>query len=182
MPNAWRKTKSTRLTIPFRIGFCLTPYSSDFFPGFFDKPLTYGDLLDFMTPLAVIPIVFFLYFRISRINSQRFLHSGFQRLSSRVLLGLGILLYVDGHGLHLSANSIARLIEKAKNPELFEAAYIFDEIISHAMLDAGIFLISLSLIASSYKFFYKLSSLKDFSFLSLGACFYGFSFAINNIE
>jgi hypothetical protein len=166
----------------FGLAFASFHILPTFFPGFFDKPLTYSDVLDFITPLAVIPIAFFLYFRLCQINSQRFLHSRFQRISSRILLGLGILLYVDGHGLHLSANSIARLIDKANDPELFEAAYLFDEIISHAMLDAGIFLISLSLIAASYKMFYKLSSLKEFSFLSLGACLYGFTFFVNCIE
>jgi len=166
----------------FGLAFASFHILPTFFPAFFIKPLTYSDVLDFITPLAVIPIAFFLYFRICRINSQRFLHSRFQRISSRILLGLGILLYVDGHGLHLSANSIARLIDKANDPELFEAAYLFDEIISHAMLDGGIFLISLSLIAASYKMFHKLNSLKEFGFLSLGACLCGFTFFVNSIE
>jgi hypothetical protein len=153
-----------------------------FLPGIIDKPLTYGDALDFLTPFAVMPVAFLLYFRICQINPQRFLYSRFQRVSSRILLGLGILLYVDGHGLHLSANSIARLVEGANDPQLFDAVYFFDETISHSLLDVGIFLISLSLVIASYRMFSKLNILKNFVVLFLGAGLYGFTFVVNSIE
>ncbi len=151
-------------------------------PNFFDKPLTYGDVLDFLTPFAVVPVALLLYFRIFQINSPRFVHSKFLKVSSGVFLGLGILLYVDGHGLHLAANSIARLIEKANDPELFDAVYLFDEKISHILLDGGIFLTSLSLIIASHKMLHKLKSLRNFVLLFLGACLFGFTFVINSIE
>ena len=68
-----------------------------------------------------------------------------------VFLGFGFLLYVDGHGLHLSSNSIARLLQDMKGSELFKANYLFDEIISHYMWDTGVFLISMGLILLAYK-------------------------------
>jgi len=166
----------------FGLAFALFHILPAFLPGFIDKPITYGDVLDFLTPFAVIPIAFLLYFRVCQINSQRFVVSRLQRISSRILFILGIILYVDGHGLHLSANSIARLVEKANDPELFDAVYIFDEVISHSLWDVGIFLITLSLIVASYQMSYKLDSLKEFTFLSLGACLYGFTFVVNSIE
>jgi len=166
----------------FGLVFALFHILPTFLPAFIDKPLTYGDALDFLTPFAVIPIAFLLYLRISQINPQRFLYSRLQKISSRILLGLGILLYVDGHGLHLSANSIARLVQEANDPELFNAVYLFDETISHSLLDAGIFLISLSLVIASYRIFLKLNFLKNFIVLFLGACLYGFTFVVNSIE
>lgn len=168
----------------FFFGFFYTLFHilPTFLPVFIDKPLTYGDVLDFLTPFAVISVAFLLYFRVCQTNSQRFLYSRFQKISSRILVGLGILLYVDGHGLHLSANSIARLVEKARHPELFNAVYLFDETISHSLLDAGIYLITLSLIIASFRMFSKLGSLKALIVLFLGACLYGFTFVVNSIE
>lgn len=166
----------------FGLVFSLFHILPTFLPGFINKPLTYGDALDFLTPFAVMPVAFLLYFRICQINPQRFLYSRFQKVLSRILLGLGILLYVDGHGLHLSANSIARFVEEANDPELFDAVYFFDETISHSLLDVGIFLISLSLVIASYRMFSKLNLLKNFIVLFLGACLYGFTFVVNSIE
>jgi hypothetical protein len=166
----------------FGLVFSLFHILPTFLPKFIHKPLTYGDALDFITPLAVIPVALLLYLRICQFNPQRFLYSGLQKIATRILFGLGVLFYVDGHGLHLSSNSIARLVERANDPELFEAVYLFDETISHTLLDTGIFLISLALIFASYRMFSKLNISKNMIVLFPGACLYGFTFVVNSIE
>jgi hypothetical protein len=156
-----------------------------FLKAFVKSPLTWGDTLDFLTPFAVIPLAYILYSRTNKI-----LHSGQSqqpssralRISPKVLLGIGFLLFVDGHGLHLSANSIARLLHNMKESEVYKAAYLFDEIISHFMWDGGVFLISVALIIAAYKISFKSLTWKNFAFLSLGAAFYGFAFTVNGIE
>ncbi len=156
-----------------------------FLKTYFKSPLTWGDTLDFLTPFAVIPLAYILYSRAAKIlrsiqpqqPSPRAL-----RISPKVLLAIGFLLFVDSHGLHLSANSIARLLHNMKGSELYKAAYLFDEIISHFMLDGGVFLISVALIIAAYKISFKSLTWKKFVFLSLGAAFYGFAFTANGIE
>ncbi len=156
-----------------------------FLNAFVKSPLTWGDTLDFLTPFAVIPLAYILY---SRANKT--LHSLQPQQSSpralrilpKVLLAIGFLLFVDGHGLHLSANSIARLLHDMKESKLYKAAYLFDEIISHFMWDGGVFLISVALVMAAFKISFRSLTRKNIIFLSLGATFYGFAFTANGIE
>ncbi len=156
-----------------------------FLKTYLKSPLTLGDTLDFLTPFVVIPLAYILYSRANKIlhstqpqqPSKRVL-----RVLPKVLLAIGFLLFVDGHGLHLSSNSIARLLHHMKESELYKAAYLFDEIISHFMWDGGVFLISVALIIAAYKISFKSLTWNNFAFLSLGATFYGFVFTANGIE
>jgi len=156
-----------------------------FLNNFLKKPLTWGDTLDFLTPFAVVPLAYILYSRADKIlHSLQPQHPSRRTLRglAKVLLAVGSILYVDGHGLHLSSNSIARLLQHMKESELFRATYLFDEIISHFMWDGGFFLISVGLILLAYKLSIKNLSGKNLAFLSLGAAFYGFTFTANGIE
>ncbi|MFQ6108239.1 MAG: hypothetical protein ACE5L7_01635 [Candidatus Aminicenantales bacterium] len=146
------------------------------------SPLTWGDTLDFLTPFAVIPLAYLIFRHTQRVLKSSYALGRIKGLGSKIILALGILLYVDGHGLHLSANSIARLLQSMKGSELFRATYLFDEIISHFMWDAGVFLISLSLIIVAVKLPYASLSRRDLIFIFIGAAFYGFNFTVNGIE
>jgi hypothetical protein len=97
-------------------------------------------------------------------------------------LAVGFILFVNGHGLHLAANSIARLLENSQGSELYKATYLFDEVISHFMWDCGVFLVSLGLIILAFKLSSKPLTAKSIIFLILGACLYGFTFTVNGIE
>ena len=169
----------------FSLSFTFFHIVPTFLPGILKKPLTWGDTIDFLTPFAVIPLAFLIYIRTRKaLPSQDSLGSSLRilRILAQVLLGLGFLFYVDGHGLHLASNSIARLLQDMKQSELFRATYLFDEIISHLMLDGGAFLISVGLILFSYKLTFKFLSRKNLVFISLGAALYGFTFTANCIE
>lgn len=169
----------------FGLAFSFFHIVPSFLPSFLKKPLTWGDTLDFLTPLAVVPLAYFIYFLTRKsLRSQGLLGSSSRilRVLAKVLLSLGFLLYVDGHGLHLGANSIARLIQKTENPELFRATYLFDEIISHIIRDGGVILISVGLILFAIKLTFKSLNWKNLTFVSLGAVFYGFTFTANCIE
>ncbi len=149
------------------------------------SPLTFGDTLDFLTPFAFVFLTFILYSRMKKIRSslddQQPLLKAF-RVVAKVFLAVGLILFVNGQGIHLSANSISRLIENSKGSELYKATYLFDEVISHFMWDSGVFLVSLGLIVSAFKLSSKLLTAKNTIFLILGACLYGFTFTVNGIE
>lgn len=151
-------------------------------PTFLKSPITWGDMLDFFTPFTVIPLAYLLYFRAKKTLQSFDLLGRTRSLAVKIVLAVGFILYVDGHGLHLSANSIARLLKNMKESELFRATYLFDEIISHFMWDGGVFLISISLIILAYKLPFKSLSKENLAFLYLGAAFYGFTFTVNGIE
>ena len=56
-----------------------------------------------------------------------------------VMLGAGALLYVEGHGIHLAANSVSNVIEN-------ETAHWWDEVVGHHLWYAGAFLVAAALV------------------------------------
>lgn len=148
-------------------------------------PLTGGDTLDFITPFAVIPLAYIFY---SRTNKTLYsIHGQLPsldnlRISARIFLAVGFLCYVSGHGIHLSSNSLARLVQNMKDSELYRATYLFDETISHLIWHGGVFLISVGLVIIASKFFIKSISWKNIILLSAGAVLFGFTFTAEAIE
>lgn len=148
-------------------------------------PLSWGDSLDFLTPFAVIPFAYILYSRLNRISqsSQRS-ESSLKSLNilAKVILAAGFISYVEGHGLHLSANSIARLLQEMKDTDLFRAVYLYDEIISHYIWIVGLFLVSSGLILIASNLSFKPPVRRSLIFLCLGALFYGLTFMAEAVE
>ena len=156
-----------------------------FLTRFFLWPLSWGDTLDFLTPFAVIPFAYVLYSRLNRISqsshspvsSARSLH-----ILAKVIVAVGFLSYVEGHGLHLSANSIARLLQGMEGTNVFKATYLFDEIISHFIWIVGLYLISLGLIILAWRLSFQPFIRKSMILLSAGAVLYGFTYTLEAIE
>jgi hypothetical protein len=149
---------------------------------YFRSPLTWGDTLDFLTPFFIIPMAYFLFYHTKRtLRSSGNLGRG-KSLWAKIILGFGFLLYVEGHGLHLSSNCLARLLQNMRDSELFRAAYLFDEIISHFMWDTGVFLISIGLMIIALELPFESLSKCNLALILIGAAFYGFNFTANGIE
>ena len=151
-------------------------------PSFLKKPLTWGDILDFLTPWAVIPLAYLLYWWAKNILLSPDSSSGPPSLAGKIILAAGFISYINGHGLHLSANAIARLFQEMKGTEIYKATYLFDEVISHFMWDGGVFLISLGLIILAFKLPFQHLSGRNLVFLLVGAACYGFTFTVDGIE
>jgi len=166
----------------FGLGFAFFQIMPTLLPRFVRKPLTCGDVLDFLTPLVVIPLVYTVYLKSTREAAFQEPDGRAPFLPARIILFLGALLYVDGHGLHLSANSIARLLKPVTDTEIYRAAYLFDEVISHFMWDGGVFLISVGLILAVLERNAPPLSRTDLFLVFLGAALYGFTFTVNGIE
>jgi uncharacterized membrane protein YhdT len=157
-------------------------------PAFLTKPfrgpLNWGDMLDFLTPFVFIFLSYFLYAGIKKSSEGQSFSSKSGSLFFKIPVAVGFILFVNGHGLHLSSNSISRFIENAgmKQSAIFKAVYLFDEIISHLMWDSGVFIISLGFIIGAARMSVICLNKTKMIFLFLGAVFYGFTFAVNGIE
>ena len=153
-----------------------------FLSDYAQKPLTWGDLLDFFTSFAFIPVAYLLYHRLKNLEPEKEQPGKHKKNGAGALLFIGFILFIDGHGIHLSANSLARYVQNVPGSEIYRAIYLFDEIISHFLWDGGVFLISLAFIVSAVKT--KQSSITNSQscLLLLGAVLYGFTFTVNGIE
>jgi len=156
-----------------------------FLTSFFLWPLSWGDALDFLTPFVVIPSAFMVYSRLRTISRSPLGQESSARtlsVAGKIILAVGFLCYAEGHGLHLSANSLARLLQDVRESDIFKATYLYDEVISHIIWISGLFLVSLSLILLASKLSLPSLSWKKIVLLSTGAAFYGFTFTVEAIE
>ena len=148
-------------------------------------PLSWGDMLDFLTPFAIIPLATILYFQSQRIIDSTSNHRQGQpslKILTKIIIAFGFLCYAEGHGLHLSANSIARLLVNMKESDVYRATYLYDEVISHFIWIIGLFLISVALLLIASKHLHMSLSGQNYSFLFAGAAAYGFAFTLEAIE
>ncbi len=150
--------------------------------GGFAGPVSQGDALDFLTPLAVIPVAVVLFLKLKKEaarNGQG--SSGFANLAGAIFI-FGIIGYVEGHGIHLSANSIGRLLHGQEGTALYRAVYLFDEVISHFIWDAGVLVIAIGLILAGMKIRVSTLSPVQWIYLAGGGIFFGFSYAVSAVE
>lgn len=156
-----------------------------FLTRFFLWPLSWGDTLDFLTPFAVIPFAYGLYYRLNRISQSSYSLQSTARSSNilaKIILAVGFLSYVQGHGLHLAANSIARLLQGMEGTNVFKATYLFDEVISHFIWIVGLYLISFGLILLAWRLSFQPFFRKSMVLVSAGAILYGFTYTLEAIE
>ena len=153
-----------------------------FIPGHFAGPLSRADAFDFLTPLAVIPVALAVFLKLRRAAETE--GRAFSRSSkwSFAVFVLGVICYVEGHGLHLSANSIDRLLGGQENTALHQSVYILDEVISHFVWDSGVLIIAAGLILAGARNRLSPLSWTQWALLSFGAACFGFSYAVNAIE
>ena len=148
-------------------------------PGMWKSPVTKGDALDLLTPLAVMSVALILFHRIK----ERWPNEGRSRgikIATIITFAAGVIFYVEGHGIHLPSNSVARLMEPGT--AVYKATYLYDEVISHYIWDGGVILISVGLIVSASKISFSASARTNYPIIVLGAALYGFTFACNGIE
>jgi hypothetical protein len=178
------KDKRNLSVVLFTYGFVFTFFliMPTFLPGNVHELLTWEAFVDFFTSLAVIPVSYLLYHRLKNLETEKKEPKKYKKNTAGVLFFIGFILFIDGHGIHLAANSIARYVKDVPGSEIYRAVYLFDEVISHFLWDGGVFLISLALIVSAVKT--KQSPLNQLqsSLLLLGAVLYGFTFTVNGIE
>jgi len=98
--------------------------------------ISYQDVLDILTPLVLIPIYWLIF---------KFASSESSSLSEEITFLILAVFWVQGQGMHLSANSINNLIETLakyqvidiKPTDIYNLAYFFDEYLSHYLWHIG---------------------------------------------
>lgn len=153
-----------------------------FIPGHFAGPVSRGDAFDFLTPLAVIPVALAVFYKLRKAAETEGPASFRSSKWSVAVFVLGLICYVEGHGLHLSANSIDRLLGGQENTVLHQSVYIYDEVISHFIWDSGVLIIAAGLILAGTRVHFPRLSWARWAFLGGGAACFGFSYAVNAIE
>lgn len=137
--------------------------------------LTTGDLLNLFTPFVIIPIVWKLYF---------LLREKLPTVSARklqivqILLLFSSILYVNGQGMNLSANAIARHLSEMKDSPLYWLDYFFDETLGHIFWHSGMVGISIALLLLAANLQSGFVTWQIFA----GALFYSFAYFTDAIE
>ena len=102
----------------------------DILPSFLTQDirhkLTTGDVFNFFTPFVLLPLVWRLY----HLLRDRAATVGLRRLAAWIFF-ISAILFVDGHGMNLSANAVARHLVNQKGQGVYLLDYFFDETMGH---------------------------------------------------
>jgi hypothetical protein len=150
--------------------------------GEFAGPVSRSEAFDFLTPLAVIPLALAVFFNLRKAAGTEGRGKSRSSKWSVAVFVLGLICYVEGHGLHLSANAVDRFLGGQEDTALHQFVYIYDEVISHFIWDSGVLIIAVALMLAGLRVGFPRLSLAQWAFLVTGAAFFGFSYAVNAIE
>lgn len=165
----------TRLTLIFAVAYVVLILV----PAFLSRPFIFyplqstDDVLDVLTPLVLIP----LYWVLFRLDGRKPFTT-----REMILFLVFAAMWAEGHGMHLSANSIGHLVE-AGGVESQGAAltHFYDEILSHTLWHIGIIGLTVLLLIRQWQnpFVGSLSPLRE---EAIAALLYGVTFFITFTE
>jgi len=142
--------------------------------------LTVGDVFDILTPIIILLLVYRIYLHIEAEipnGSKRF-----NQVTIMTALILGGVFFVEGHGMHLSANAISRHLSSNELSPLYSLTYFFDETLGHIFWDGGIIILSIGLvILASANQQTKILSINHALIIPASAL-YGFTYFVNAVE
>ena len=99
--------------------------------------MSWGDALDILTPLILMPLYWMLFWYAS---------NGNLKLRECLVFVLFAAMWAEGQGMHLSANSIGHLLDKAALNSTYQLTNFYDEQLSHYLWHIGIFALAAILI------------------------------------
>ena len=139
-----------------------------------------ADIFDILTPFVMIFVIYRIYLMLLPHLRN---NSGFPVKSvSVIILVFGAISFVEGHGMHLSANAIARHLTPSKDLSLFALDYSFDEILGHIFWDSGIIILSLGIILMGLHIDQKKLSNSKQALIFLSSLICGFTYFVNAVE
>jgi len=121
-------SSSSRLILIFAIVFAILIINPAFLSQqFAPYPLMkWGDVTDVLTPLILIPL-YWLLFRQGKPPSTL----------ENILFLIFTAFWVEGQGMHLSANSIGHLLDNAKGTDAQLLTHLYDEVLGHYLWHIG---------------------------------------------
>jgi hypothetical protein len=122
-------TRLSRLTLVFSIAYAVMIMAPAMLSNQFGAyPLIKtGDVFDLLTPLILIPLYWLLFYNGGRAPTVR----------ETVLFLVLAAVWVEGQGMHLSANSIGHVIENVQDANVLTLTHFYDEILSHYLWHFG---------------------------------------------
>jgi hypothetical protein len=175
-------TKTCQWLFGYGLVYAFFQIMPAFIPGHFAGPVSRGDAFDFLTPLAVVPMALFVFLNLRKTADSEGRYWPRSSKWSVAVLVLGLICYVEGHGLHLSANAIDRLLGGQEETALHQSVYVYDEVLSHFVWDSGVLIIAAGLILAGTGVRFPRLSWVHWVLLGGGAACFGFSYAVNAIE
>jgi len=160
----------------FGLGFAVFHIAPVFLNFEIWNKLMIADIFDLTTPYVMILLVWYVLASGKSVNKPQ--------LSRTVkwLFFLGTVTFIEGHGMHLSANAIHRLISSDMPAPLHNLTYFFDERLGHILWDSGNILLGLSILLYGFQREEKPISLRQTGLITVGASFYGFTYFANAVE
>jgi len=131
-----------------------------------------GDLFDVFTPLVLIP----LYWLLFRLNGGKA-----PDLKENLIFLLLAAFWVEGQGMHLSANSIGHFLKGTEGSDIYNLSHFYDEVLSHYLWHFGVIGLSALILWRQWR---NPSGKDDAGMwpLILAGVVYGFSFFVIVIE
>jgi hypothetical protein len=142
--------------------------------------LMVADLFDLFTPFVMLFFIIKIYRSILTYMDDNSFNIVKNR--AKVILIIGAIIFVEGHGMHLSANAIARHLAGQENSSIYILDYFFDEILSHILWDSGIIILSTGIIFMGLYINQKEKWNTNLIYIIPAAIFYGFTYFVNAIE
>jgi hypothetical protein len=164
----------SRLALIFSIFFAVLLIS----PAFFSKQfglyplMKTGDVIDIFTPLILIPLYWLLY----QLGQDKA-----PNLSESVVFLVLMAFWVEGQGMHLSANSIGHLLKEMTASDASVLTNFYDEVLSHYLWHFGVIGLSTLLLFRQWQnpFIGERAAL---GLESLAGVIHGFTFFIIVVE
>lgn len=141
--------------------------------------MSYQDAIDLLTPLVLIPIYWLMFRTCAKSETSRAMQIAFMVIAA---------LWVLGHGMHLSANSVNNLSEKLAadntvdilNTDIYTLTYFYDEELSHYLWHAGILGMAALL---AYNVYQRPASMPvNWALTGVGGVIYGFASFCLHVE
>ena len=131
-----------------------------------------GDVFDIFTPLVLIPLYWLLYHLDQ--DDKPGIREG-------IVFLIFVALWVEGQGMHLSANSIGHLLADMTESDVYALTHFYDEVLSHYLWHLGIIGLAALLLIRQWRnpFAENRSSL---TLVILAGIIYGFTFFLIVIE
>jgi hypothetical protein len=117
-------SRLSRYILLFSVTFAVFLLAPAFLGGQFPiYPLmTWGDALDILTPLVLLPMYWLLFWYGSGEKLK---------LGESLIFVVLAAMWAEGQGMHLSANSIGHLLEEVVHGDAFILTSFYDEKLSH---------------------------------------------------
>lgn len=137
---------------------------------------TAGAALDLLTPFVLVGLYLLLY---GAGEKGQILGGLVGPGWTGPLFLFSAILFVEGHGMHLSANSISSFLRESRGSEAYAIAYFYDEVLSHYLWRLGTLGLTGVLLARHWG---KGEAHLSWTLLALAALAYGLTYGISAAE